>query len=132
MPKKGKEIQETIEKYLRAGGSLNSKSLPKKLISKRMSLKTPNSNHFVENNDRDSEYATGNNYSYLDNSMFSDKRDALGVHKLSIINPELKNLNLKAVENIMKRLVDQKNARANQQFLRSRKTRYRSRLNTAG
>ena len=29
LPKKGKEIQETIEQYLREGGSLNSKSLPK-------------------------------------------------------------------------------------------------------
>jgi hypothetical protein len=29
LPRKGKEIQETIEKYIRAGGSLNSKSLPK-------------------------------------------------------------------------------------------------------
>jgi hypothetical protein len=52
--------------------------------------------------------------------------------KLSILNPELKNLNLQAVQNIvLQRLVDQKYKKANQQFLRHRKAKYRSRLNTA-
>jgi hypothetical protein len=52
--------------------------------------------------------------------------------KLSILNPELKNLNLQAVQNIvLQRLVDQKYNKANQEFLKRRKTNYRSRLNTA-
>lgn len=46
LPKKGKEIQETIEEYIRSGGSIHSKSLPKQLANKRKSAQVSGKNSF--------------------------------------------------------------------------------------
>ena len=99
LPKKGKEIQETIEEYIRSGGSLHSKSLPKQLANKRKSPKVFGLNNY--NNSlymQLSNYTCGNDYKFMDNKS-SEVNESL--NKKIVMNPELKNLNLKAVESIV-------------------------------
>lgn len=130
LPKKGKEIQETIEKYLRAGGSLNSKSLPKRLMARKKSIKAPDSK--VLSNDSMKDYPVSSYQQYLESAGSEVQRTLLPVNRV-MINPELKNLNLKAVEKIiLQRLLDQKSMRCDQTYLRHRQAKHRSRLKTAG
>lgn len=132
LPKEGKEIQESIKNYLRDGGSLNSRSLPKKLISKRKSVKVHDANNFGQNTFNYQDYSTPAYKDYLKNTVKNVDGCLMPIKVMSTFNPELKNLNLKAVENIvLQKIIEEKNSRSNHMFMKHRKAKYRSRLNTA-
>lgn len=115
-----------------AGGSLNSKSLPRKLISKRKSLKIDHQNHIIEGEERYEDYPIGKYHKYIESSLYNDRQMLVTNQRVAIVNPELKNLNLKAVESIMlQKLIDQKNSKVGQEYMKSRRMRQRNRLNTA-
>jgi hypothetical protein len=69
LPKEGKEIQESIKNYLREGGSLNSSSLPKKLISKRKSMKVEDPISFGQNSFNYQDYTAPAYKDYLKNTV---------------------------------------------------------------
>lgn len=133
LPKEGKEIQETIKKYLNDGGSLNSKSLPRKLISKRKSVQPSETTTFGMNAYNFQDYPPPVYRDYMKN-VIKNLDEGIGpVKVVPSANPELKNLNLQAVEKIMlQKLLDQKKLRSTQNFMKHRKAKYKSRLNTAG
>ena len=130
LPKKGKEIQETIEEYIRSGGSLHSKSLPKQLASKRKSSQFSRKNSY--NNSLSMklpDYTYGNDYKFMDRKS-SEVNEPF--NKKIVMNPELKNLNLKAVESIvLQKLINQKIYNSDHNFLRPKKVKQQNRIKTA-
>lgn len=135
LPKKGKEIQGIIENYIRSGGSLNSKSLPKKLANKRTSMKNHDNHHLNTSGMQTPDYETNPNYyRYLEGRNSEMNRNVMPLNKIPNLNPELKNLNLKAVEHIVLQKLIAQNAQngSKTSYMELRKNKQRDRLKTAG
>ena len=135
LPKKSRKIQETIEKYLKDGGVLFKNSLPKKLISKRKSLKGEHFGKFGENLFNLQNFPAVKNKKYGHTETQSQDRCHVDMNpKLSAINPELKNLNLQAAQKIIEQRVFPNSniiTGANIDFFQYRQANYKARLNTA-
>ena len=76
------------------------------------------------------DYTYGNDYKLID-SKSSEVNEPF--NKMIVMNPELKNLNLKAVENIvLQKLINQKMYNSENNFMNLRKVKQRNRIKTAG
>lgn len=76
------------------------------------------------------DYTYGNDYKLMD-SKSSEANEPF--NKMIVMNPELKNLNLKAVENIvLQKLINQKMYNSENNFMNLRKVKQRNRIKTAG
>ena len=70
---------------------------------------------------------------YLESSSNDIKNTILPINRTTMLNPEIKNLNLKAVEKIvLQKLLETKSIRSDSHFMKHRNAKHRSRLKTAG